>query len=122
VATKPLIAIVEDDESLRTALVKLIWSLGYNSIGFESAEAFIDASLAGTCSCVITDFQMAGMSGLDLIRVMAARQPPVEVIMITARNDPGLEASALSCGAVCFLRKPIDTDVLVGCIEKAMNK
>ncbi len=73
------------------------------------------------CSCVITDVQMPGMSGLHLTRLIAERQSQVPVILITARNEPGIEERALASGAAAFFRKPIDTTAFVECLEMVMK-
>jgi FixJ family two-component response regulator len=122
VAAEPLICIVDDDPSLQKALVRLIQSLGYAARGFASAEAFITSDIMPACSCVVTDIQMPGMSGIDLKRFMNASDCRVPVIMITARTEPDLEQSALSAGAICFLRKPVDTTLLSDCLVKALNQ
>jgi FixJ family two-component response regulator len=64
---------------------------------------------------------MPGMSGLDLQRLLMARERRVPVIMITARGEPGLEAKAAASGAICLLRKPFGADDLVGCLKKALQ-
>jgi len=122
VASPPLIAIVDDDQSLLAALVRLIRSFGYSARGFLSAEEFIASDAVSSCSCVVTDIQMPGMSGLDLAGLLAKRQPGLPVIAITARTEQGLEDNALASGVACFLRKPIDTDMLVKCLERALGK
>ena len=118
---EPLIAVIDDDEPFRTALVESLCSLGYRARGFASAEEFFAASGESTCDCVITDIHMPGMSGLDLQRLLMARDRRVPVIMITARGEPGLEAKAAASGAVCLLRKPFGADALIGCLEKALE-
>jgi FixJ family two-component response regulator len=118
---EPLIAIIDDDESFRTALVACLGSLGYGAWGFASAEEFIAEDAEGTCSCVITDVHMTGMSGFDLARLLTSRSRQLPVVMITARSEPGLDARAASTGAVCLLRKPFKTDVLIDCIERALK-
>jgi FixJ family two-component response regulator len=120
VSGKPLIAVIDDDEPFRTALVESLCSLGYRARGFASAEEFLAASGESSCDCVITDIHMPGMSGLDLQRLFMARDWRVPVIMITARGEPGLEARAAASGAVCLLRKPFGADALIGCLEKAL--
>lgn len=120
-AAEPLICIIDDDQSLQKALVRLIKSFGYAARGFESAEAFIGSDVISGCSCVVTDIQMPGMSGIDLKRFLNEREYPVPVIMITARTEPELEQSARATGAVCFLRKPVDPNLLSDCLAKALN-
>jgi FixJ family two-component response regulator len=121
VSRELLIAVVDDDEPFRTALVDSLGSQGYGARGFASAEQFIAADAAVSCDCVITDIHMPGMSGLDLKRLLVARGSKVPVIMITARSEPGLEAAAAVIGAICLLRKPFDSRDLIGCLEKALN-
>jgi FixJ family two-component response regulator len=121
VSSEPLIAVIDDDEPFRTALVESLYSLGYRACGFASAEEFFAASGESSCDCVITDVHMPGMSGLDLQRLLMARDRRVPVIMITARGDPGLEARAAASGAVCLLRKPFGADALIGYLEKALQ-
>ena len=118
---EPLIAVIDDDEPFRTALVESLCSLGYRARGFSSAEEFFAASGESSCDCVITDIHMPGMSGLDLQRLLMARDLRVPVIMITARAEPGLEARAAASGAVCLLRKPFGADALIGCLEKVLE-
>ncbi len=120
-SSEPLIAVIDDDEPFRIALVESICSLGYGARGFASAEEFFAASRESSCDCVITDIHMPGMSGLDLQRLLMARDRRVPVIMITARGDPGLEARAAASGAVCLLRKPFGADALIGYLEKALH-
>lgn len=120
-APKPLISIIEDDVSLQMALVRLVRSLGYEALGFASAEGFIESGTMQGCSCVVTDIQMPGMSGIDLKRLMNARECRVPVIMITAHAEPELERNAVASGALCFLRKPIDSDALVNCFARALQ-
>jgi FixJ family two-component response regulator len=103
------------------AVVALVRSAGYEAHGFTSAEAFLGSGSVQNFACIITDIQMPGMGGIELKQHLAARQLPVPVIMITARSDPGLEEKALSNGAVRFLRKPFEADVLIGCLERALK-
>jgi FixJ family two-component response regulator len=121
VSREPLIAVIDDDEPFRTALVESLCSLEYRTRGFASAEEFFAASGESSCDCVITDVHMPGMSGLDLQRLLVTRDWRVPVIMITAREEPGLEAKAAASGAVCLLRKPFGADALIGCLEKALE-
>ena len=114
-----LISIVDDDASMRDALVGLVRSLGYGVRGFASAEDFLACDDLGRFSCTITDIQMPGMNGFELKRRLDERHV-MPVIIITARSDPGLKEKAMSLGAVCFLRKPFETDVLVDCLQRAL--
>jgi FixJ family two-component response regulator len=121
VSGEPLIAVIDDDEPFRTALVESLCSLGYRARGFASAEEFFAASGESSCDCIITDIHMPGMGGLDLQRLLMARDRRTPVIMITARGEPGLEARVAASGAVCLLKKPFGADALIGCLEKALE-
>lgn len=118
---KSLIAVIDDDDPFRASLVDSLLSLGYEARGFASAEEFVTANAQAECDCVITDVHMPGMNGFDLKRLLAGLGSKKPVIMITARNDPDLEARAAANGAVCFLRKPIETPALLGCLKKALG-
>ena len=120
-SSEPLVAVVDDDEPFRTALVESLGSLGYAARGFVSAEEFIASGGEKTCDCVITDFHMPGMSGFDLLRLLGSHASKLPVIMVTARAEAGLEAKATAAGAVCLLRKPFESSSLIGCLEIALR-
>ena len=113
------LAVIDDDESFRIALVESLHSLGYGASGFASAEEFVAGNGEGSCDCIITDIHMPGMSGLDLKRLLTARGSTMPVIMITARAEPDLEAKVAASGAICLLRKPFGIDALIDCLESA---
>jgi FixJ family two-component response regulator len=117
-----LIAVIDDDESLCTALAALLRSHGFDAKSFASAEAFLTWDGADGCACIVADIHMPGLSGIELKQLLVARQTFVPVIMITARNTPGLEARALASGAICLLKKPFPADALIGCIGKALGR
>jgi FixJ family two-component response regulator len=123
VPAEPLIAIIDDDESMRVGLVTLVRAAGYDARSFASAEEFLalGPGLLRTFACVVTDIQMPGLSGIELKRRLSANPHPMPVIMITARNDAGLEESALAAGAASFLRKPLHGAVLIQCLERALK-
>lgn len=114
----PRISIVDDDDSLREALVTLLRSCGFEATGFASAEAFLDTETS-TFSCIVTDIQMSGMSGFELLKALP-KDRPLPAIMITARLDADLEAKARAAGALCLLRKPFASDRLLDCIDRAL--
>lgn len=120
-AKEPIITVIDDDEPFRAALVESLSSLGYGVRGFASAEEFLAAEAVLSCDCIITDIHMPGMSGLDLKRLLTARGSKVPVIMISARLEPGIEATAAAIGAVCLLRKPVESNALIACLERALN-
>jgi FixJ family two-component response regulator len=119
VSKQALIAVIDDDESFRIALVESLNSLGYAASGFASAEAFTGADGVDPWDCAITDIHMPGMSGLDLARLLATTGRKTPIMMITARTESGLEAKSAASGAICLLRKPFETNVLMECLDKA---
>jgi FixJ family two-component response regulator len=121
VSTEPLIAVVDDDEATRIAIQEALSILGYRVRGFASADEFLAAGDEGSYDCIITDIHMPGINGFDLKRLLMARGFAVPVIMITARTEPGLEAMAAECGAVCLLRKPFESDALTGFVKAAIK-
>jgi FixJ family two-component response regulator len=121
VSRELLIAVVDDDESFRMALVDSLRSLGYGARGFASAEDFNAWEADASCNCVITDIHMPGMSGLDLARQLTTRRRGVPVVMVTARSDLGLDARAAATGAICLLRKPFKMDAVIDCLKKALK-
>jgi FixJ family two-component response regulator len=116
-----LISIIDDDESLRTALVGLVRSVGLEARSFDSAEEFLKAGALQTFACIITDIQMPGMNGIDLKRHLSAQNVATPVIMITAHAESGIKERALASGAFCFLQKPFEADVLIDCLERALK-
>ena len=115
-----LVAVIDDDEPFRMALVDSLGSLGYEARGFASAEEFVANDWKSRCDCVITDIHMPGVSGFDLKRLLTLQDCNVPVIMITARADPGLEARAAAAGVVCLLRKPFKSTALIDCLDRAL--
>jgi FixJ family two-component response regulator len=118
--TQPLIAIVEDDESLRESLVGLVRSLGYRASSFASADLFLAAGEEAACDCIITDIQMPGTSGIELKQRLVAEGCDAPVIMITARTETALHDRARASGAVCLLQKPFAAEALISCLETAL--
>lgn len=115
---KPLIAIVEDDDSLRPALVGLVRSMGYDGEGFASAEAFLDGDAGQRAACLVSDFQLPGINGLDLAARLERRLP---FILVTARTERSIDTRAKAAGVLCLLRKPFEADDLAGCIRRALD-
>ena len=115
------IAVIDDDELFRVALVELLSSLEYGSSGYASAEDFVGAVGDRSYDCIVTDIHMPGMSGLDLMKRLTAGGSITPVVLITARSDSQLEAKAAAAGAACLLRKPFEINDLIKCIEGAVK-
>lgn len=119
--TLPLIVVVDDDTSLQAAIVDLVRALGYRAQGFGSAAAFMQSRELLQTRCVITDIEMPGMDGFDLIRRLSLYPPAPPVIMVTARIEPGLSAKAEATGAVALLQKPFEADALSACLARILG-
>jgi FixJ family two-component response regulator len=122
VADETLISIIDDDDSLRSALVGLVRSLGYRADGFANAEAFLVGDHAARSAAIVTDIQMPGLSGIELKERLIAQGCAAPVIMITARTEAGLQERAFASGALCVLKKPFAAEALIDCLERALAK
>lgn len=111
------IAVVDDDESVRTALDSLLRSTGYKVRTYRSAIEFLDANAPVSTHCLISDIQMPGMSGVELHEQLRAMGFRIPTIFITAYPDLG----AHTPGLVACLPKPCDADKLLDCIETALG-
>jgi FixJ family two-component response regulator len=118
----PVISIVDDDESGRIALSSLVRSLDCEPSLFASAEEFLASSKSQDADCLISDVQMPGMSGLDLQWELIKKGQKIPIIFITAYPEESVRKRAQSAGAVCFLSKPFDGQVMIDCIEKILKK
>jgi CheY-like chemotaxis protein len=119
---RALIAIVDDDESIRVMTATLMRSLGFAARGFASAEQFLQSPELSETSCLISDVQMPGISGLELQSRLASENCRTPIIFITAFPDPRIQDRALADGAVCFLTKPFDGRTLIQCVDRALNR
>jgi FixJ family two-component response regulator len=117
----PVISIIDDDISVRVALASLVRSLGYVARTFESAEAFLGSAELAETSCIVTDIQMPGMSGLDLNSRLKAAGNTVPLVFITAFPEDHVRARAEAGGAFGFLAKPFDGQALIGLITSAVQ-
>jgi FixJ family two-component response regulator len=117
-----LVAIIDDDPSVRLATESLIKSLGHASMTFASAEDFLGSPLLANITCLITDVQMPGMNGIELRRVLIAQHRRLPVIFITAYPENRVREQALSAGALGFLSKPFASDDLIHCLEAALQQ
>jgi two-component system, LuxR family, response regulator FixJ len=119
---RPLISIVDDDESVRQALKSLIDSIGLHAELFESGEAFLNSRYVEQTDCLITDVRMPGISGLELQDRLNAIKSPIPIIFISAHDDGDACARALRAGAIDFLQKPFSEDALLGALNICLHK
>jgi FixJ family two-component response regulator len=119
-ARVPMIAIIDDDESVREATRGLMRSLGYMAATFPSAEDFLRSSHVEDAACLITDVQMPGMSGVELQSYMLANGHTTPFIFVTAFAQEQVRARVLAAGAFGYLSKPCDEECLISCLDKAL--
>jgi FixJ family two-component response regulator len=117
----PVIAIIDDDESVRLATKRLVRSLGFIGHTFACADEFLQSPLVNDMSCVIADVQMPGMSGVELQSLLIAEGNRTPIILITAFPDDRARRRALAAGAICFLSKPFDGPTLIQCLDTALK-
>jgi FixJ family two-component response regulator len=116
-----LVAIVDDDHSMRGALQGLLKAVGVPSQAFASAEEFLNSGQQHHAVCLITDIRMPGISGLELQARLNAEHCRIPTIFITAHNDAQMRMRALRAGAVEFLAKPFDDEALLETVRAALE-
>jgi len=116
-----MVAVVEDDESYRGALQRLLKSAGLSVQAFASAEDFLNSGQQRETGCLIADIRMPGMSGLDLQARLNSEQCPIPTIFITAHGDEKMRLQAMRGGAVKFLAKPFDGEILLEAVRVALD-
>jgi FixJ family two-component response regulator len=121
VIRRPLVSVVDDDESLRDSLPDLVRELGYSAQAFSSAEAFLASDYVDQTSCLILDVTMPGMTGPDLQRELSRRRREIPIIFITASTDKTVRTRLLDQGAVECLFKPFSDTALLEAVNSALN-
>jgi len=116
-----LVAIVDDDDLMRSALQGMLKSVGLPSQAFASAEEFLQSGQQQHTACLIADIRMPGMSGLELQAKLNAEHCRIPTIFITAHGDTKMRMQALRAGAVEFLAKPFDDEALLGSVQAALK-
>jgi two-component system response regulator FixJ len=124
--TQPIVHIVDDDQAIRDSLKFLMKSVGFESQTYESAETFLNQADFDKPGCLVVDIRMQGMSGLELQHVLNGRSIHLPVIVITGHGDIPMAVQAMKEGAVDFLEKPFDNEILVTrirqCLKEATKK
>jgi FixJ family two-component response regulator len=116
-----LVAIVDDDDSMRGALQGLLKAIGLPARAFASAEEFLKSGQQHETACLIADIRMPGMSGLELQAKLNAEHCRIPTIFITAHGDAKMRMQALRAGAVEFLAKPFDDEALLESVQAALE-
>ena len=116
-----LVAIVDDDQSVQSALKDLMESAGLSARCFGSAEEFLGSDRRYQTACLVTDVSMPGMSGLELQARLKAEGSRIPIIFITAHGDAKMKSRAMTAGAVEFLSKPFDDEILLNKVRAALD-
>jgi FixJ family two-component response regulator len=116
----PIISIIDDDDSMRCAMKSLVTSLGLRVHTFRSAEEFLQSPRLDDTSCLITDLQMPGLSGVELQSLLLAQAHHMPIILVTAFPEEPTRNRVMEAGALGFLSKPFETQTLIKLIEKAI--
>ena len=117
-----LIAVVDDDPSVRKGLDRLIRSFGWKTESFTSAQEFLDRPRTDPPSCLVLDLQLPGLSGLDLQKRMAEAGLETPIVFLTGHGDIPASVKAMKAGAVEFLTKPVDEQHLIKAIQEAIDQ
>lgn len=118
----PLVAVVDDDESVRVAIRNVLRSAGLRAETYASAEDFLDTGHPEDSDCVVLDIRMPGMSGLQLQRRLADDGHAIPTIFVTAYADESARHQAIEAGASAFLRKPFDPKGLLRSVESVLSR
>jgi len=118
-----VVAVIEDDTSLRTAIARLLRAHGFVSETYATAEQFLDGFAANKANCVLIDIHLGtGLSGIELCKRLTASGRSLNVILMTAIDIEQNETKAIEAGCNAYLQKPFSTHSLIGAIEKTGNR
>ena len=116
------ILVVEDDDSMREAIERLLNAAGFGCSAYASADALLARGLDEESACVISDQRLPGMSGLELLAVLRERNISLPFILITAHDTAGLRQKAMSCGAAAYLAKPFRGTKLLEAVRGVIER
>jgi FixJ family two-component response regulator len=119
----PIVHVVDDDDSMRTAVLRLLQAAGYDARGYASAGEFLlGRSDRDAPGCVVLDVRMPGPSGLDLQEGLARFEVPIPIVFLTGHGDIPMSVRAMKAGAVDFLTKPVGREALLGAVRSAIAR
>jgi FixJ family two-component response regulator len=118
----PLVAIVDDDKSIRNATQDLLKAAGFSTATFEDAESFLGSASRASAACVVADMRMPGRSGLELYQALVASGEGIPTVIITAHPEELAQARAREAGITCYLIKPFAPEELLECVHEALAK
>jgi FixJ family two-component response regulator len=118
----PIVHVVDDDASVRTALTRLLQAAGHAVSAWDSAQAFLQAGASAARGCIVLDLRMAGMDGLELQQALARQNPGLPIIFLTGHGDLATGVRAMKAGAVDFLTKPVERETLLAAVAHALAR
>jgi FixJ family two-component response regulator len=118
----PLVAIVDDDESIRDTTKDLLESAGFSAAVFAHATSLLKSRRLNQVSCLVADMRMPEMTGLELHQHLVASNREISTILMTAYPDEQRRAQAIKAGVVCYLIKPFAADELLSCVRRAQQR
>lgn len=119
---RPLVAIVDDDKSIRNALSDLLKAAGFHAVAFEAAESFLGWPDRARVACLVTDMRMPGLSGLQLYEALVADGDAVPTVIMTAHPKEMTQLRARAAGIHCYLVKPFVPDELLDCLNGLLGR
>jgi FixJ family two-component response regulator len=117
-----MISIVDDDQSFRDSMRRLVKSLGYSGTVFASAAEFLASPTFAATDCLVADIHMPEMSGVELYRHLVETGRGIPTILVTAYPDDRVQERMLSEGVRCYLRKPLEEALLISCLKSAVTR
>ena len=111
------VAILDDDPSVRTALGRFLKTAGMTVDAYDTGDKLLESVALKRPDCLLLDFQMPGMSGLDVLRYLGQRYIRIPTIIMTAHDEPGLRSACLNAGAVAYMNKPLNPEQLIEAID-----
>ena len=122
VPARPLVAVVDDDSSLRHATQNLLEASGFSTVAFDSPDEFLNSPRRTDVSCLVTDMRMPGMTGLELFQRLVASDNAIPTVLITAYPDEAVRFTAREAGIRCYLSKPFSPEQLCDCVRSAIAR
>ena len=121
-AERPLVVIVDDDQSLRNATRDLLKAAGFSTATFEDAESFLGSASRASAACLVADMRRPGMTGLELYQALVASGDRIPTVIITAHPEELTQSRARDAGITCYLSKPFAPDELLEGVREALAK
>jgi len=116
-----IVAVIDDHRHLRESIKDLLEAAGYDGELYDSADNFLKQQGYSLADCILADVRMPGMSGVEMLKVLNRMPSRPPVIIMTAHGDAEIEAAALREGAIAFLRKPVNADLLMSWLQRAIE-